>query len=105
MLISDFRSNITNSLIAQGVPAPTAAKTAASAAQLQGGSGGVASIPQFIRADFASATQSVLTGMGIIMALAAVVAILGLRRGVQRETVAEATAEPTSAGSGQRLFD
>jgi hypothetical protein len=99
VLISEFRSNITNSLIAQGMPAQAAARTAASTAQLQGGSGSgsVASIPQFIRADFASATQSVLTGMGIIMAVAAVVAIVGLRRGVQRETVSETAAEPTSA--------
>jgi EmrB/QacA subfamily drug resistance transporter len=105
VLISEFRSSITNSLIAQGMPAQAAARTAASTAQLQGGSGSVASIPQFIRADFASATQSVLTGMGIIMAVAAVVAILGLRRGVQRETAAETAAEPTSAASGQRVTE
>jgi hypothetical protein len=62
ILISEFRSNITNSLIAQGVPAPAAAGQASQAAQLQGGSG---SIPSFIRADFASAARDVLLGMGV----------------------------------------
>jgi hypothetical protein len=41
--------------------------------------------------------------MGVIMAVAAVVAFLFLRRGVQRETVAETDAEPASASGGQRL--
>jgi EmrB/QacA subfamily drug resistance transporter len=84
ILISAFRSHITSSLIAQGVPAQAAAAQAARAAQLQGGSGGAASIPQFIRADFASATKEVLIGMGIVMAVAAVVAFVGLKRGVQQ---------------------
>jgi EmrB/QacA subfamily drug resistance transporter len=101
VLISEFRSNITNSLIAKGVPAQAAAKTAATAAQRQGGSGSVSAIPQFIRADFASATQSVLYGMGVVMAVAAVVAILGLRRGVQQpDAEAGTAAAPTSATSG-----
>jgi hypothetical protein len=65
ILISEFRSNITNSLIAQGVPAPAAAGQASQAAQLQGGSGSIASIPSFIRAEFASATRDVLIGMGV----------------------------------------
>jgi EmrB/QacA subfamily drug resistance transporter len=106
VLISQFRSNITNSLIAKGVPAPQAAQTAASAAQLQGGGsssgGSVSSIPQFIRADFAAATQSVLIGMGVVMAVAAVVAVLGLRRGVQRE-IAPETATAASATGEQGL--
>jgi EmrB/QacA subfamily drug resistance transporter len=103
VLISQFRSNITNSLIAQGAPAAVAAKTAATAAQLQGGSGGgsVSSIPLFIRTDFASATQSVLYGMGVVMAVAAVVAILGLRRGVQQPTAETGAASAAaSAASG-----
>jgi hypothetical protein len=84
ILISEFRSNITNSLIAQGVPAPAAAAQASKTAQLQGGSGSIASIPSFIRADFASATRDVLIGMGVLMAVAAVVALVGLRWGVQQ---------------------
>jgi hypothetical protein len=52
---------------------------------LQGGNGNVASIPQFIRADFAGAIREVLYGMCVIMAVAAFVALRGLRRGVQQE--------------------
>jgi hypothetical protein len=66
---------------------------------LQGGSGSVAAIPQFIRADFASAIQDVLYGMGVVMAVAAVVAFLGLKRGVQQVTPPETAAEsPSAAG-------
>jgi hypothetical protein len=106
VLISDFRSSITSSLVARGVPGPAASAQAASIAQLQGGSGSVASIPQFIRADFASAIQDVLTGMGIIMVVAAVVAFLGLKRGLQ-QTAAEDTAptESTAATSRADLGD
>ena len=90
VLISVFRSNIYNSLVAKGVPSAAAAAQAASDAQLQGGGSssggnGVASIPQFIRADYASATEAVLTGMGVIMAVAAVAALAGLKRGVQTQ--------------------
>ena len=49
--------------------------------------GNVAAIPAFIRADFASATRDVLYGMAVIMAVAALVALRGLRRGVQEDTV------------------
>ena len=106
VLLSVFRSSIYNSLIGQHVPAATAAKAAASAAQLQGGSGGggngVASIPQYIRADFATATQSVLTGMGVIMAVCAVVAFIGLKGGKQ-EAAPEAAPAATGADvPGQR---
>ena len=103
VLISEFRSNITASLIAKGVPGPAAAAKAAATAQLQGGSGSVADIPQFIRADFASATQDVLYGMGVVMAVAAVVAFLGLRRGVQQVTAPETATAPASATGVPRL--
>jgi hypothetical protein len=53
---------------------------------LQGGSGNIASIPQFIRADFAAAIRDVLYGMCIIMAVAGFVALRGLKRGVQLQT-------------------
>jgi hypothetical protein len=52
---------------------------------LQGGSGNIASIPQFIRADFAAATREVLYGMCVIMAVAGFVALRGLKRGVQED--------------------
>jgi EmrB/QacA subfamily drug resistance transporter len=101
VLISDFRSAITNSLIAQGVPGPRASATAATVAELQGGNGAAAAIPQFIRADFAAATQDVLYGMGVIMAVAAVVAFLGLRGGVQQATAPDtATADPAASVPG-----
>ena len=52
---------------------------------MQGQSGNIANIPQFIRADFAAATREVLYGMCVIMAVAGFVALRGLRRGVQQE--------------------
>ena len=99
VLISDFRSNITGSLIGRGVPGPVAAAQAGAAAQLQGGNGSITAIPQFIRADFAAATQDVLYGMGIIMAVAAVVAFLGLKRGVQQAAAPEAAVAAAAASA------
>jgi len=87
VLITRFRTAITSSLTAQGLPGPAASAEAAKIAQLQGGNGNVAAIPAFIRADFASATHDVLYGMAVIMAVAAIVALRGLRRGVQEDAV------------------
>jgi MFS family permease len=87
LLITRFRTAITSSLTGKGLPGPAASAQAAKIAQLQGGNGNVAAIPAFIRADFASATRDVLYGMAIIMAVAALVALRGLRRGVQEDTV------------------
>src|ERR1700691_3992689 len=86
ILISEFRSAITSSLTAKGLPGPAAAAEAAKIAQLQGGSGNPAAIPAFIRADFAGATHDVLYVMAGIMAAAFLVAIRGLTRGVQPDT-------------------
>ena len=86
ILITEFRSRITSSLTARGLPGPAASAEAAKIAQLQGGNGNVATIPPFIRADFAGATRDVLYVMAVIMAVAALVALRGLRRGVQQET-------------------
>jgi EmrB/QacA subfamily drug resistance transporter len=88
ILISEFRSAITTSLTAKGLPGPAAAAEAAKIAQLQGGSGNPAAIPQFIRADFAGATHDVLIAMAVIMGLAALVALRGLKRGVQDDAEA-----------------
>jgi MFS family permease len=85
ILISQFRSAITASLVARGLPGSAADVQAARIAQLQGSSGNVAAIPHFIRADFADATHYVLYTMAGIMAAAALVALRGLRRGVQQE--------------------
>ena len=96
ILITEFRSRITSSLTAKGLPAPAASAEAAKIAQLQGGNGNVASIPQFIRADFAGATRDVLYVMALIMAIAGLVGLRGLKRGVQQETEA--------AGPGDARF-
>jgi hypothetical protein len=84
ILITEFRSKITSSLTAKGLPGPAASAEAGKIAQLQGGNGDIASIPQFIRADFAAATRDVLYGMCVIMAVAGFVALRGLRRGSSR---------------------
>ncbi|MGH3287396.1 MAG: MFS transporter [Streptosporangiaceae bacterium] len=88
ILISEFRTAITSSLTAKGLPGPAAAAEAAKIAQLQGGSGNPAAIPQFIRADFAGATHDVLIAMAVIMGVAALVALRGLKRGVQADAEA-----------------
>src|SRR5580692_2218274 len=67
ILITEFRSRITSSLIAQGLPGPAASAQAAKIAQRQGGSGNIASIPQFIRVDFATAIRDILYVMAAIM--------------------------------------
>jgi EmrB/QacA subfamily drug resistance transporter len=97
ILASQFRSAVTTSLTAKGLPGPAAAAEAAKIAQLQGG-GSTSAIPLFIRADFASATQAVLYAMAAIMALAALVALRGLRRGIQRDDAPPetASAQPSS---------
>jgi EmrB/QacA subfamily drug resistance transporter len=89
ILVTRMRSEVTTSLIARGVPSGAAHSQAASLAQSHG-SGSVASIPHFYRVDFAYATQTVLYVMAAVMAAAAVVALLGLRAGVQQEPQAAA---------------
>jgi MFS family permease len=95
ILISRFRSEINSSLVAKGLPGPAASAEAKKIAQFQGGHGNVATIPPFIRADFAGATRDVLYAMAVIMAVAALVALRGLRRGVQEEVQEES--EPVEA--------
>ena len=93
ILISVERSHLTSSLIAQGVPAGQAAQKAAAYAQSRGGQSG--SIPHWARVDFAYAIRTVLYGMAIVMLVAAVVALIGLRAGVQDlpSSEADSTAE------------
>jgi ABC-type Na+ efflux pump permease subunit len=81
-----MRNRLTTSLISLGLPSRRAAAEAATLSQSHGGSGSsVASIPHFFRVDFAQSTQTVLYVMAGIMAAAAIVAILGLRAGVQQD--------------------
>jgi fucose permease len=84
ILVSQVRSHVTKSLIALGEPAARAHREASSIAQSRSGS--TASIPHFIRLDFAQATQTVLYVMAAIMAAAAIAGMIGLRAGVQEET-------------------
>jgi EmrB/QacA subfamily drug resistance transporter len=91
ILVSQLRSRVTTSLLARGESSARAHSQAATLAQSQGGSGSVASIPHFVRLDFALATREVFYVMAAIMVLAAVVALVGLRRGVQEETAAVPT--------------
>jgi len=85
LLLSEFRSAITSSLIAKGLSHRAAAAAASKIAELQGGSSNVTAIPAFIRADFADATRTVLYAMAVIMGLAALVGLRGLQRGVQQD--------------------
>ena len=94
ILISQFRSAITASLTARGLPGPAAAAEAAKIAQLQGGNGTVSAIPMFIRADFGDAIHYVLYTMAAIMAVAALIALRGLRRGVQQQEQAHQATPP-----------
>jgi hypothetical protein len=99
ILVSEMRSRLTGSLVAQGVPRARAQVLAGQLSQSRSGSGSVSSIPHFYRLDFAYATRTVLYVMAGIMAAAAIVAILGLRRGVQEE-VAGASGASGAEGSG-----
>jgi len=98
ILVTEMRNHLTTSLTAQGLPPGRAAAEAATLSQSHGsgsGSGSVASIPHFFRLDFAQSTQTVLYVMGGVMAAAAVVAILGLRAGLQQDL-------PGGAGGAER---
>ena len=104
ILVTEMRNHITNSLISlYHLPSSRAAAEAATLSQSHGsGSGSVASIPQFFRVDFAQSTQTVLYVMAGIMAAAAIVAILGLRGGVQQDfggTAAQAPAPEVESAS------
>ena len=94
ILVSQLRAHIVTSLIAQGASSARAHVQAATISQLHGG-GNIASIPHFIRLDFADATRTVLYVMAAIMAAAAVVGFVGLRAGVQAESQ-EAGVDPES---------
>jgi len=94
------RSHISSSLLQQYPNMPPSVANAEashlSQASAGSGSGSTASIPHWFALDFAHAIQTVLYVMAGIMAVAAVVAFLGLRGGVQAE-LAEAHAEEEAA--------
>jgi len=100
ILLSEFRSRVTSSLVAQGLPRGAASAQASQISQLQGGSGNVSAIPQFVRADFAGASRDIFYVMAGIMLVAALVALRGLKRGLQEDPAEAATAHGEALVSG-----
>jgi EmrB/QacA subfamily drug resistance transporter len=99
ILVSVQRSQLTTSL--RPIYGAHAAERASQLSQSQDGSS-VSSIPHFFSLDFAHATQAVLFVMCGIMALAGVVALFALERGLQEMAPADADAvagepDPTTA--------
>ncbi len=100
--VTEMRSRLTTTFTAAPYhlpPAQAATKASEYAQQSQGGGGSRSTerIPHFFSVDFAYATRSVLYGMALVMAVAAVVAIVGLRAGLQEEPEPTVTG-PTSTG-------
>jgi EmrB/QacA subfamily drug resistance transporter len=81
--VTQMKSHLLTSLVAQGVPHDTARREASAIAQAH--SGDVSKIPDFVRLDFAQTTHAVLLVMAGVMAAAAIVGFVGLERGVQQE--------------------
>ena len=106
-LVSRMRTNVANQLVAQGTPRGVADHLAAGLAQMQSGGSSSGSsgsgssgngapdlsqIPHFYKVAFAQSTQTIFYAMAGIMAAAAIVAFVGLKRGVAPEAVAAADA-------------
>ncbi len=92
ILVTQLRSRVSSSLVAQGVSPARASAEASRLGQPQGTGANTASIPHFYRVDFAYASRTVFYIMAGIMAVAAVVALLGLEPG--RQEFASETAAP-----------
>jgi EmrB/QacA subfamily drug resistance transporter len=86
ILVTQLRSRVTSSLIAQGTKPARAAAEAVNIGQVQNSANSSAPKPHFIRLDFAYASRTVFYVMAGIMAAAALVALVGLVPGVQQET-------------------
>src|SRR6201996_406806 len=110
ILVTELRNKVTSTLVGKGLSHAKAAVVASQVTQSASvsssgsssgsGSGSTSSIPHFYRLDFAYATREVLYVMAGVMAVAAVVAIVGLRRGVQEDQPGAAGAaadQPVSA--------
>jgi EmrB/QacA subfamily drug resistance transporter len=103
VLVDGMRTNLTSTLEARGVPPARAAAQASSLAQEHTSAGGAGVIPHFVRLDFALATRSVLYGMAMVMAVAAVIGLVGLRPGVQEAVVGDvASGEPATGAAADR---
>jgi EmrB/QacA subfamily drug resistance transporter len=83
ILVTGLRSRVKSSLVAQGVNPARASSEASRLGQGQGSGGSTANIPHFIRVDFAYASRTVFYIMAGIMAVACVVALVGLEPGRQ----------------------
>ncbi len=86
ILVTQLRTRVTASLISQGASPARAAAEASKIGQAQNTGGTTAAIPHYVRVDFADATRTVFYVMAAVMAVAAVVALVGLEGGVQVET-------------------
>jgi MFS family permease len=84
VLVDQMRSRVTTSLMAKGLSAKAAAAVATKISQSQGGNLGA--IPHYVQLDFAYSIRTVFYAMAGVMAVAAIVAKIGLRPGVQEET-------------------
>ncbi len=80
--VSTMHSHLTTSLIGQGLGKAQAGVEATRIAQARSATG---PIPRFVQLDFAYATRAVFYAMAGIMAVAALIAFVGLRRGVQQQ--------------------
>jgi EmrB/QacA subfamily drug resistance transporter len=99
-LLFNFRSHLTTSLRAQGVPNAAAKADQLSQAHVGNGNGTASSIPHYVSLDFAHATETVLYVMCGIMAFAFVVALFGLERGRQEAAPLDAGEVPSPAATG-----
>jgi EmrB/QacA subfamily drug resistance transporter len=84
VLVDQMRSRVTTSLMTKGLSAKAAAAVATKISQSQGESLGA--VPHYVQLDFAYAIRTVFYAMAGVMAVAAIVAKIGLRPGVQEET-------------------
>jgi len=89
VLVTKFRSALTSSLVAMGSSHSTASHEASLLSQFKDTGTSASAIPHFFRLDFADATKTVFQVMAIVMAVAAVVALVGLQGGLQQETPTE----------------
>jgi EmrB/QacA subfamily drug resistance transporter len=100
ILVTQLRTRVTDSLVSQGVPHASAAAQASKIGQAGNTGANTAATPHFIRLDFAYATRTVFYVMAGIMAAAAVVAFLGLERGVQVADAEQPATSPSDEHEG-----
>ena len=98
ILVNTLRSRVTTSLISQGAPTPGRGDRGQAGGQRSQRQGAGAAVPHFFRLDFAYATRTVLYIMAGIMAVAAVVAFLGLQAGVQEDLAEVSSGSPDDPG-------